>query len=70
MRFPHIRLAALALVTGVALGGCAYGLGDPYGSYGGVNVGYGSSYGYGSGYGYGGGYGYNPYYGGGYGSYG
>jgi len=60
MRLPQIRLAALALVTGVALGGCAYGLGDPYGSYGGVNVGYGSSYGYG----------YDPYYGyAGYGGY-
>jgi hypothetical protein len=62
MRIPHIRLAALALLSGVALSGCAYGLD---GAYGGVNVGYGS---YGSAYGYGGGYGYDPYYGG-YGSY-
>jgi hypothetical protein len=63
MRVPHLRLAALALVSGVALGGCAYGLGDPYGysPYGGVSVGYGSGYGYG----------YDPYYSGyGYGSYG
>jgi hypothetical protein len=70
MRLPRIRLAALALATGVALGGCAYGLGDPYGSYGGVNVGY--SYGGGYGYPYGGygsyaGYGGYPY---GYGGYG
>ena len=48
MRIPQIRLAALALFSGVALGGCAYGFGDPYGGgYGGVSVGYGSSYGYG-----------------------
>ena len=74
MRVPRFRLAALALVSGLALGGCAYGLGDPYGSYGGVSVGYGNGYGYGSpygGYGYGspyGGYGYgSPY--GGYGNY-
>ena len=80
MRVPHLRLAALALLSGVTLGGCAYGLGDPYGGgYGGVNVGYGNGYyggGYGSPYGYGGGYGGygygSPYgyagYGGGYGS--
>lgn len=73
MRLSKLRLAALALASGLTLGGCAYGFGDPYGSYGGVNVGYGN-YGYGSyggyGYPYGGyGYGYgNPY--GGYGGYG
>ncbi|HEY6661496.1 MAG TPA: hypothetical protein VIZ66_01100 [Sphingomicrobium sp.] len=83
MRFPKLRLAALALTSGLVLGGCAYGFGDPYGSYGGIGVGYGNygygspygGYGYGSpyggyGYGYPGGYGYgygNPY--GGYGDY-
>ena len=70
MRIPQIRLAALALFSGVALGGCAYGFGDPYGGgYGGVSVGYGSSYGYDPyGYGYGSPYGYGSY--GSYGSYG
>lgn len=72
MRLSRIRLAALALTSGLTLGGCAYGFGDPYGSYGSLGVGYGN-YGYGS-YGYGypyGGYGYGygyPY--GAYGSYG
>ena len=64
MRVP-LRMAALALLSGVTLGGCAYGLGDPYGGYGGVNVGYGNGYygnGYGSPYGYGG-YGYGSPYG-------
>ena len=73
MRVPHLRLAAFALSSGVTLGGCAYGLGDPYGGYGGVNVGYGNGYygsGYGSPYGYGG-YGYGSPYGyAGYGNYG
>jgi hypothetical protein len=73
MRIPHIRLAAIALLSGVTLGGCAYGLGDPYGGYGGVNVGYGNGYygsSYGSPYGYGG-YGYGSPYGyAGYDSYG
>jgi hypothetical protein len=55
MRTSKIRLAALALVSGITLGGCAYGY-DPYGYGGGVSVGYGN-YGYGSGYGYG----YGPY---------
>ncbi|HVE00734.1 MAG TPA: hypothetical protein VNB78_03445 [Sphingomicrobium sp.] len=64
MRIPSLRLAAVALMSGISLGGCAYGY-DPYGPYGGVSVGYG----YGSGYPYGGyGYGYDPYYS--YGSYG
>src|SRR2546423_1872565 len=72
MRFPRIRLAALALVSGMALSGCAYDMyGDGYGyggygPYSGVSIGYGSGYygGYG-GYGYGGygygGYGYDPF---------
>ena len=83
MRLSRLRLAALALTSGLTLGGCAYGFGDPYGSYGSLGVGYGNygygNYGYGypyggSGYGYGypyGGYGYGggyPY--GAYGSYG
>ena len=72
MRVPNLRLAALALTGGLMLGGCAYGVGNPYGSYGGVSVGYGGAYGspYG-GYGYGspyGGYGYGSPYGYGYGS--
>ena len=54
MRVPQIRLLALTLLGGVALSGCAYGIGDPYGGYGGVSVGYNSGY-------YGGGYGYSPY---------
>lgn len=67
MRTSNLRLAALALVSGITLGGCAYGY-DPYGYGGGVSVGYGN-YGYGSGYGYGyGAYGpfgyYDPRYGG------
>ena len=53
MRVSHIKLAVLAAVSGLALGGCAYGY-DGYGGYGGLNVGYGySNYGYG-------GYGYDP----------
>ena len=55
MRIPSLRLAAVALMSGITLGGCAYGY-DPYGPYGGVSVGYGY------------GYGYDPYYS--YGSYG
>ena len=64
MRVQRIRVAALVLISGIALSGCAYDMyGDPYGygygPYGGVAVGYGD-YGYGYG-GYGGyGYGY-PY---------
>lgn len=62
MRVPQLRLIALSLVGGVALSGCAYGLGDPYGGgYGGVSVGYNSGS-------YGGGYGYGPYGYSGYGS--
>ena len=70
MRVSKIRLAALALTSGLALGGCAYGFGDPYGSYGSLGVGYGNyGYGYG-GYPYGGyGYGSDPYGGYGYGGY-
>lgn len=66
MRASQLRVAALALVSGLSLSGCAYDMyGDPYG-YGGVSVGYGyDGYGY-PGYGYGG-YGYSPYYGNGYG---
>src|SRR5215213_1077074 len=71
MRVSQLRLAAVALIGGITLGGCAYGFGDPYVLYGGIGVGYGDSgygnYGYGDPYGgYGYGYGY-PY--GGYGSY-
>lgn len=69
MRVSNLRLAALALTSGLALGGCAYGFGDPYGSYGSLGVGYGN-YGYGYGDGYGGyGYGGYPYGGYGYGGY-
>jgi hypothetical protein len=66
MRVPRLRLAAVALIGGIALSGCAYDMyGDPYG-YGSVGVGIGYG-GYGS---YGGYYG-DPYYGyGGYGPYG
>lgn len=70
MRVPELRLAALALVSGLGLSGCASDMyGDPYG-YGGVGYGYnygypGYGYGnspyYGSGYGYGYGYGYGAY---------
>ena len=73
MRVPKLRLAALALVSGISLGGCAYDMyGDGYGGYGGSG-GYGG-FGYPQssvsiGVGYGGGYGYSPYYGG-YGNYG
>lgn len=58
MRVPHLRLAALALASGVALGGCSYN-----GLYGGLEAGYGN-YGYGAynDYGY-----YDPYYYGGFG---
>lgn len=71
MRVPKLRLAALALVSGIALSGCAYDMyGDnygyaPYGGFG-VGIGYGD---YGSGYPYGG-YGYGYPYGGYYGGYG
>ena len=68
MRIPQFRLAALALVSGIALSGCAYDMygndyGYGYGPYGGVGVGIGyGNYGYGYGYGpYDYGYGYNPY---------
>jgi hypothetical protein len=74
MRIPRLRLAALALASGIVLSGCAYDMyGDPYsygyGGYGGVSIGYGSGYygGYGYGYPYGGygyggyGYGYDPF---------
>ena len=69
MRVPRLRFAALALVSGLALGGCAYDMyGDPYG-YGGLSVGVGSGYYGGYGYPYGSyGYGY-PYGGYGYGAY-
>jgi hypothetical protein len=65
MRVLSLRTAAIALVAGLGLGGCAYG------PYGGVGVGYGNGYygnnGYYDPY-YGGGYGYSPYgYGAGYG---
>jgi hypothetical protein len=72
MRISHLRLAALAAVSGIALGGCAYGYdpygyGGGYGGYGGVSVGYGyPGYGYGSYGGYGGYGGYGSY--GGFGS--
>ncbi len=72
MRVSKLRLAALALTSGIVLSGCAYGMyGDPYGyGYGphsGVSVGVGYGGGYG-GYGYGGyGYGYPYAYGYGYG---
>ena len=76
MRTSHIRLAALALTSGLLLGGCAYddyGYGyGPYGGYGyphssvSIGVGYGGGYG---GYGYGS-YGYGYPYGGYYGGYG
>ena len=65
MRVLNIRTAAVALLAGIGLAGCAYG------PYGGVGVGYGSPYGYDgySPYGYGSysPYGYSPYgyYGGG-----
>jgi hypothetical protein len=68
MRVPRLRLAALALVSGIALSGCAYDMyGDGYG-YGGGYGGLGVGIGYGGGYG-GYGYGYSPY-GYGYGGYG
>jgi len=65
MRVLSLRTAAIALVAGLGLGGCAYG------PYGGVGVGYGNGYygnnGYYDPY-YGSGYGYSPYgYGAGYG---
>jgi hypothetical protein len=73
MRVPRLRLAAVALVSGIALSGCAYDMyGDPYGygGYGGYGYGYPQS-GVSIGIGYGGygGYGY-PYGGYGYGGYG
>lgn len=71
MQFARFKLAALALVGGVSLAGCAYDMyGDPYGNgygyapYGGVSVGvgYGGYGGYGYGYPYYGyGYGYDPF---------
>ena len=75
MRIPRLRLAALAVVSGIALSGCAYDMyGDPYGygyapygGYGGVSIGYYGGYGGYGGYGYGGypyggfGYGYGGY---------
>ena len=73
MRVPRLRLAALALTSGIVLSGCAYDMyGNGYGGYGGygygpysgvsVGIGYGSGYGgYGYGYPYGG-YGYGGYY--------
>lgn len=71
MRIPQFRMIALSLLGGVALSGCAYGFGDPYGGYGGVNVGYSSGYGYGYGYGDPYAYGYGSPYGyANYGSYG
>jgi hypothetical protein len=51
----NLKTAALAIVAGVGLSGCAYG---PYGSGMGVGVGYGNGYGYDDYY--------DPYYGGGY----
>jgi hypothetical protein len=56
MHVPSLRLSAIAIAAGIALGGCAY---NPYGGLS-VGVGYGSGYG---------GYGYNPYYDGYYGGY-
>lgn len=71
MRVLNLRTAAVALVAGIGLGGCAYG---PYGGLG-ASVGYGNA-GYGGGYcdpyydrycssyaysGYGSRYGYSPY---------
>jgi hypothetical protein len=62
MHIARLKLAAVALIAGVSLGGCAYDMyGDPYG-YGGYGYGYpagGLSVGIGYG-GYGGYYGY-PY---------
>lgn len=70
MRISHIRLAAVALTSGILLSGCAYDMyGDPYG----YGYGYGprSSVSIGVGYGGYGGYGYGGYpYGGYYGGYG
>jgi len=70
MRVPRLGVAALALVSGISLGGCAY---DGYGPYGGYGGGYGSYSGVSFGVGYGGGYGDygygDPYYGAGYGGY-
>lgn len=79
MSILNLKTAALAIVAGVGLGGCAYG---PYGGLG-VGVGYGNGYNdpyyngryysggygypYGSSYGYGSGYGYGYPYGSGYG---
>ncbi|HEY7959841.1 MAG TPA: hypothetical protein VID20_07270 [Sphingomicrobium sp.] len=70
MHIARLKLAALALVGGISLAGCAYGdygYGDPYGygyaPYGGVSVGigYGGYGGYYGGYGYPYGYGYDPF---------
>ncbi|WP_294069428.1 hypothetical protein [Sphingomonas sp.] len=65
MRVPKLRLAALALVSSLALGGCVDDMYGPgYGGYGG----YGPYSSVSIGVGYGGGYGYgDPYWGGGYG---
>ena len=49
MSIFNFKTAALAIVAGVGLSGCAYG---PYGGLG-VGVGYGNGYGYDYGYGYG-----------------
>ena len=56
MRVPPIRLAALALASGIVLSGCAYDMyGDPYGygygPYSSVSVGVGYGGGYGGAYG-------------------
>src|SRR5215212_7110246 len=76
MRISQIRLAALALTSGILLSGCAYDMyGNDYGyGYGYSPYGYGYprssvsiGIGYGSGYG---GYGYGSPYGGYYGGYG
>jgi len=71
MHIARLKLAAVALVAGVSLAGCAYDMyGDPYGygyaPYGGVSVGVGYGGGYGGyyggyGYGYPYGYGYDPF---------
>ena len=72
MRVLNLRNAAIALIAGVGLSGCAYG---PYGGLS-VGAGYGNGYGYGydpyySSYGYGSPYGYGGYgYGSPYGGYG
>jgi len=63
MKIARFKLAALALLGGVSLAGCASDMYGPYGygPYGGVSagVGYGGYYGYDYGYPYG--YGYDPF---------